>query len=309
MRPLITALLLWALPLLAAACEDSLHKIDGRARAAHDLGDDGAAHPATDHGLASEAGEDDGGNGDGPAVPDGAAGEDLTADQARHDLPRSDVHKPDLHKTDLHKPDLGKPDLHKPDLGKPDLPPVTGGLVLNEVDYDQPGTDTGEFIELYNGSGGPVSLATVAVVVVNGGVTPAAEYSRFSLASAGTLPAGGYLVLASPTVTVPAGVKSIPLPAASNNLQNGPADGLALINTATGAVLDVLSYGGPVTGASVSGLGKPLSLVKGTALAASVVDSNSVDASLCRKPSGKDTGSSAADWKLCVTPSPGKANP
>src|SRR3712207_7713087 len=28
-----------------------------------------------------------------------------------------------------------------------------GGLVINEVDYDQVGSDTGEFIEIYNGTG------------------------------------------------------------------------------------------------------------------------------------------------------------
>jgi hypothetical protein len=42
-------------------------------------------------------------------------------------------------------------------------------LVINEVDYDNVGTDTQEFVEIFNGTGAGVPLADYAVVLVNGG--------------------------------------------------------------------------------------------------------------------------------------------
>ena len=90
--------------------------------------------------------------------------------------------------------------------------PAAAHLVVNEVDYDNVGTDTQEFVEIFNGTGAGVPLADFAVVLVNGGNN--LEYSRTMLAAAGTcLPAGGYLVIAGtePSRTMrssPAGVLS-----------------------------------------------------------------------------------------------------
>src|SRR5262249_14638546 len=41
-------------------------------------------------------------------------------------------------------------------------------LVINEVDYDQAGTDSASFIEIYNGTGADVALDGLAVVLING---------------------------------------------------------------------------------------------------------------------------------------------
>ena len=41
-------------------------------------------------------------------------------------------------------------------------------IVINEIDYDQPGTDTAEFIELYNSGLSPVSLDNFAIELING---------------------------------------------------------------------------------------------------------------------------------------------
>src|SRR5262249_32522952 len=99
---------------------------------------------------------------------------------------------------------------------------VLGHPVLNEVDYDQPGTDTAEFVEIYNPTRAPLPLATLALVFVNG--APNAEYRRVALppgTPTGMLAPGQFLVVASATVAVPAGTPVILFSGASNNIQNG----------------------------------------------------------------------------------------
>ena len=51
-----------------------------------------------------------------------------------------------------------------------------------------------------------------------------------------------------------------------------------------------------------------MSLVEGTALDASVADSNSVAGSLIRNPDGADTNTASADWAFTTTLTPGAAN-
>jgi hypothetical protein len=95
-----------------------------------------------------------------------------------------------------------------------------------------------------------------------------------------------------------------------DNVQNGAPDGIALVDTtgATPTVIDALSYEGSITAAMLTGFPAPVSLVEGTALAATVADSNTTAASLCRAPNGQDTDDAATDWKLCTVPTPGAAN-
>ena len=57
------------------------------------------------------------------------------------------------------------------------------GLVVNELDVDQVGLDTAEFIELF--ATDTVDLWGVWVVLVNGGVSPGLEYGRIDLSSIG----------------------------------------------------------------------------------------------------------------------------
>jgi len=167
---------------------------------------------------------------------------------------------------------------------QPPPPPPPGDaakLVINEVDYDQVGTDANGFVEIHNAGGTPADLANVALVAVNGGDN--AEYAREALT--GTLAAGGYLV--------------VPI-----ELQNGAPDGLALLEGAT--LLDALSYEGAITAATIGG--QTYNLVEGTALAATVADSNTADGSLSRIPDGKDTNDAASDWAFTTTVTRGAAN-
>jgi hypothetical protein len=177
-----------------------------------------------------------------------------------------------------------------------------GGLVINEVDYDQVGTDNGEFVEIYNGSDAPVNLSQYAVVLVNGSTN--AQYARVPLS--GMLAPGAYAVVANTGVMVPSGVLRFTL--ADNTIQNGAPDGVALINTMTMSVVDALSYEGAITVASIPGVTGMPSLVEGTALPASVADSNTVNASLARLPNGVDSNNAADDWSLSMTPTPGAPN-
>ena len=154
---------------------------------------------------------------------------------------------------------------------------------MNEVDYDQVGADGEGFVEIANRGETPADLTGLALVLVDGGQS--AEYDREALT--GTLAPGGYVV-----VTV--------------DPQNGAPDGIALVDTDGGALLDALSYEGPITGGVIGGA--TYSLVEGTMLPADVADSNTVDGSLSRIPNGTDTNDAATDWRFTTTVTRGAAN-
>jgi len=167
----------------------------------------------------------------------------------------------------------------------PPPPPAGRTVVVNEIDYDQVGADTGGFVEVRNNGSADVDLAGLALVLVDGGA--AEEYARRALS--GVVPAGGYAVV-------------------SIDAQNGAPDGAAIVDTATGAVLDALSYEGAITAALIDGVTGSVSLVEGTALAATVADSNTAEGTVIRNPDGRDTNDAASDWAFTTTPTPGAAN-
>ncbi|WP_438017612.1 lamin tail domain-containing protein [Sorangium sp. So ce315] len=186
---------------------------------------------------------------------------------------------------------------------------ATGGLVINEVDYDQPGVDGAEFIEIYNGTGAPVDLAGHALVLINGAPSALSAYARFDLGPAGTLAAGQYLVVGSTAVAVAEGALKINFEGAqTDRVQNGAPDGIALMNTVTGTLIDALSYEGAITAAAIDDA--TVSLVEGAFLPAAVADSNMADTpgSLCRLPNGTDTNEAASDWAFSATITPGATN-
>ena len=166
--------------------------------------------------------------------------------------------------------------------GPPPPPPAGAELVLNEIDYDQVGADSGGFIEIYNAGDGPADLAGVALVLVDGGTSN--EYLRRTLS--GTLAAGAYLVVEA-------------------DAQNGAPDGVALID-AGGGLLDAVSYEGAITAATIGTA--TYSLVEGTVLPAAAADSNTVAGSLSRIPNGSDTDDAATDWAFTTTVTQGAAN-
>lgn len=165
----------------------------------------------------------------------------------------------------------------------PPPPPQTGTVVINEVDYDQVGADGDGFVELKNTGTVAIDLAGLALVFVDG--ADSEEYLREPLT--GTLAPGAYLVVAG-------------------DAQNGAPDGVALVDTEDGALLDALSYEGAITAAVIDG--RTYSLVEGTLLPATVADSNTAAGSLSRIPDGRDTNDAATDWVFTTTLTRGAAN-
>jgi hypothetical protein len=195
----------------------------------------------------------------------------------------------------------------------PWVPPPTGpcaasGLVITEVDYDQVGVDSAEFVEICNGTNGPVALDDLSLRFINGAASN--EYLRVGLRPAGeVLQPGSRLVVASEFVGVPAGVPVIRFPGGtgSDYIQNGAPDGVVLVDDATEEVIDGLSYEGAISSANLTGFSLPVAVTEGTALPGSVADSNTVSGSLVR-PNGVDTNDNAADWEFSTTPTPGTPN-
>ncbi|MEO6690458.1 MAG: lamin tail domain-containing protein [Dokdonella sp.] len=178
------------------------------------------------------------------------------------------------------------------------------GLVINEIDYDNVGTDSMEFVELFNSSANTIDLSSLALVFING--IGSVEYARYAIGTAGMLGAGQYFVLHSPALTVPMGVPHIAFPVSDSNIQNGSPDGIVLVDIASQRVLDALSYEGSISAAVITGFPDTYNLVHGTAYAGA--DSNTTTLSLIRSPDGTSTNDDVLDWKLTSTPTPGAAN-
>lgn len=174
-------------------------------------------------------------------------------------------------------------------------------LVINEVDYDQAGADTAEFIEIYN-PGPTVDLTNIGIHLVNGSTNASYAYEALNAASNDTLAHGEYLVLGSQSVIdqLPNGVAGITL---SSTLQNGPPDGLVLVNSATEVIYDALSYEGEITTADI-GFTNAVNLVEGNATSAQ----DTGDGSLIRSPNGQDTDDAMTDWQFSTQMTPGFSN-
>jgi large repetitive protein len=192
------------------------------------------------------------------------------------------------------------------DAATVDVVATLGGLVINEVDYDQVGGDTLEFVEIYNGSSSAVDFTGLVLVLVNGSNNT--EYTRVDLSSAGSLASGDYLVVGTATLlaTVSGGVATIAFAAVEHNVQNGSPDALGILDTATDELLDSLSYEGSVTAGIVTGVTGTLSFVEGTASTAE--DSNDNVGSMSRLPNGVDSDDADSDWSFTSTPTPGAPN-
>ncbi|MFT3885724.1 MAG: lamin tail domain-containing protein [Flavobacteriales bacterium] len=161
-------------------------------------------------------------------------------------------------------------------------------LVINEVDYDQPGTDSAEFLELKNTGSTAYPMGNVSVVLVNGSSGTPSVYASITSPDWPALAGGGYFTLC------PSGCDAR-LQAASNAIQNGPSDAIALLDLSDSTIIDVLAYEGDVAG-YMEGHGTTIG-----------DDNVSVGRSLGRWPDGADTDDNAADFALmCITP--GAAN-
>jgi DNA/RNA endonuclease G (NUC1) len=100
-------------------------------------------------------------------------------------------------------------------------PPGAANVIINEVDADTPGSDTAEFVELYDGGVGNTPLDGLVLVFYDG--NGHLSYASFDL-DGYTTDANGYFTLGNPGVP---GVNLVFDPGAFGLLQNGP-DAVAL---------------------------------------------------------------------------------
>ena len=158
-------------------------------------------------------------------------------------------------------------------------PAASTTLVINEVDYDQPMTDTAEFLELKNVSTGTIDLDPYSVVLVNGNGGGAALYRTIELPAV-SLAAGDLYVICANAGNTP----NCDLDVAPDTdwAQNGAPDAIGLRDGTT--LIDVLSYEGDTGAPYTEGSG------------VGVEDTGAVGEGLSR--CGADTDQNAADFLL-----------
>ena len=160
-------------------------------------------------------------------------------------------------------------------------------VVINEVDYDQPGTDSAEFIELFNPGSSIISLDNFFIDLING--SNSSSYRNIDL-SGFSINAGSYFVVCSNASLVANCNYSF---TSSNGwIQNGAPDAVALYDGAN--LLDALSYEGILS-----------PYTEGDTL--TIKDNNADIISISRFVDGADSNNNALDFELgCITP--GSAN-
>ncbi|QNP41570.1 endonuclease [Lysobacter solisilvae (ex Woo and Kim 2020)] len=114
-------------------------------------------------------------------------------------------------------------------------------VFINEIHYDNTGSDTGERIEVVATAG--ENLASYRLYLYNGATPSAATYYDNDL-----LPTGS-------TVSCGGSVRIATLSYAANGVQNGANDGVALVN-GSGQVVQFLSYEGTITGSNGPAAGR-----------------------------------------------------
>lgn len=156
-------------------------------------------------------------------------------------------------------------------------------IIINEIDYDQPGTDTAEFIELFNSGTSAVSLDNHVVNLING--SNSSSYRTIDL-SGFSISGNGYFVMCGDASLVTNCDYSFTT--ANSWFQNGAPDAVGLYENSV--LLDSLSYEGDLP-----------PLTEGTILAIS--DNNTDITSISRIPDGLDSNDNYSDFQLgCITP-------
>ena len=222
------------------------------------------------------------------AEPDSSAPEDVIPDAEVPDA----AAPPDITEPDAVEPDAVEPDTSKPDTNEePDTaddvaaPKDFGGVVINEVLYDNVGGDTATWLELYGKPG--TSLDGLEVV----GISGTKGTKTGTLVVEGSIGADGFFLIVHPEA--PAALATLgDLQSEEVDFQNGP-DSIQL--TYAGEVLDALAYGTFGEGEVAAGEGTPAALA-------------AAGESLGRKTDGADTDDNATDFVVMSAPSPGQPN-
>ena len=166
--------------------------------------------------------------------------------------------------------------------------PIVPTLVINEIDYDQPGTDAAEFVEIFNAGASAADLSgwTLALVNGNGGV----PYANIALPGS-SIAAGDYFVVCANAATV--ANCDFDVTPDTNLVQNGSPDAVALLFD--GVVMDAVSYEGNTLAPYTEGSGNGLA-------------DNAADGSISRCPNGVDTNQNNVDLAFVTVITPGAEN-
>ncbi|MCP4697618.1 MAG: hypothetical protein GY862_12320, partial [Gammaproteobacteria bacterium] len=160
---------------------------------------------------------------------------------------------------------------------------IDTSLVINEVDYDQGGTDTGEFIEIKNISSGTVDLGAYAVQLIDN--AGASDYQTIGLN--GDLAAGDYYVICTDNTKVLHCDQDVSPD--TDFIRDGTPNAVSLIKGVS--VLDALSYEGNTPNGYTETSGAPAD------------NGDTTLTGLSRYPDGTDSNDNANDFSLrCVTP-------
>ncbi len=178
---------------------------------------------------------------------------------------------------------------------EPGTPSGPARLVINEIDYDQPGIDMAEFIELYNAGGSAATLDGLNVVLVNG--SDGGTYETIALS--GSLPPGGFALVAPATSMASAPV-GVPVFRYMDSIQNGAPDCVKLVRASDGSLIDGVSYEGMVPGCGEGAMGAPADRTRSMGV--------DVEGSIARIPDGLDTDDNALDFVFTTMPTPGAPN-
>ena len=165
-------------------------------------------------------------------------------------------------------------------------------LVINEVDYDQPGTDAAEYIELKNVDSVDININLFQLELVNGNGGGAAVYETIILPDV-VVPAGGYFVVCTDAAVTPN--CDLDVSPDTNLIQNGAPDAIGLRDgpdPLVDTLLDAVSYDGDT--------GAPYTEGSGVGLVDNPVDAR---AGISRFPDGADTDVNNVDFvAACGTP-------
>ena len=156
-------------------------------------------------------------------------------------------------------------------------------IVINEIDYDQAGTDTAEFIELFNSGTSVLSLDNYSIDLING--SSSSSYRTIDL-SGFTVNANDFFVVCGDASLVVNCDYSFTT--TTSWFQNGAPDAVGLYENSD--LLDSLSYEGTLTPFTEGGV-------------LTISDNNIDILSIGRIMSGLDTNNNALDFELgCITP-------
>jgi hypothetical protein len=110
------------------------------------------------------------------------------------------------------------------------------GLVINEIDYRQPGGDTAEFVEIVNGADTPIDMTGYQLRLFNVPTAFGTWTAFLSVPLSGVIRPDEYLVVGTTSLEISAAVRKLYFPQPQDNIPNDGRTGFELLNASAGIV-------------------------------------------------------------------------